>query len=58
MFDLQCHSDESHDTNGEDEDFKSIKLMMNKLYDDHRLTSETVDAIEKVNTSLGKYVWY
>ena len=48
LFDLNRQPNDSHDTENAT-DLRDVRLMMNKLYDDHNLTNNSVDAIEKVS---------
>ena len=48
LFDLQYESDESHNKMENVTDLRGAMLMMNELHDDHNLTVNSIDAIEKV----------
>ena len=49
LFDLQHQPDESHNVmENVVTDLRGIQLMMNELHDDHNLTVDSIDAIEKV----------
>ena len=53
LFDIQCQPNESQDLENVT-DLRGVQLMMDKLYDDHNITAESVKAIEQVSSKMAK----
>ena len=53
LFDLQHQPDEGHNVmENVVTDLRGVQLMMNELHDDHNLTVDSIDAIEKVRQTV------
>ena len=53
LFDLQHQPDESHNVmENVVTDLRGVQLMMNELHDDHNLTVDSIDTIEKVRQTV------